>query len=61
VPTFILLLLVDITPVFEILKTLEVAEFITLNILLVLPDAVCLIVNVELAVPPLVISSLSVV
>ena len=61
VPALILLLLVDITPVFEMLKTLEVAEFITLNILLVLPDAVCLTVNVELAVPPLVISSLSVV
>ena len=47
-------------PVLEILNTLAVDEFITFNILLVLPDAVCLIVNVELA-PPLVISSLSVV
>jgi hypothetical protein len=61
VPTFILLLLVDILPEFDILKTLDVEEFMTLNMLLVLPTAVCLIVNVELVEPPFVISSLSVV
>ena len=54
------MLFVDTAPVLEILKTLDVEEFITFNILLVLPAEVCLIVNVELA-PPLVTSSLSVV
>jgi hypothetical protein len=48
-------------PVLETLKTLVLEEPITLNILLVLPAAVCLIVNVVFVVPPLVISSLSVV
>ena len=60
VPALILLLFVDTAPVLEILNTLVLEEFITFNILLVLPAAVCLIVNVELA-PPLVTSSLSVV
>jgi hypothetical protein len=50
-----------VLPLLETLKTFEVAEFITFNILLALPIAVCLIVNVELIVPLLVTSSLSVV
>jgi len=48
-------------PALDTLNTLEVAEFITLNILLALPVAICLIVNVELIVPLLVTSSLLVV
>jgi tetrahydromethanopterin S-methyltransferase subunit E len=43
------------------LKVAAVIVAVPALILLVLPDAVCLTVNVELAVPPLVISSLSVV
>ena len=35
-----------------ILEAFDVDEFVTLSILLVLPTAVCLIVNVVFAVPP---------
>ena len=39
-------------PLLETLKTFEEVEFITLSMLLELPDAVWLIVNVEFAIPP---------
>ena len=38
-------------PLLDILKTLVLDEFVTFNILFVLPAAVCLTFNVEFVVP----------